>query len=66
MKNDYENIGTPEYGDKVLYHTGGSFNEDNMVECEFMHNFGNITTVRVVSTGKQIVRLHKEFYVKHK
>ena len=66
MKNDYENIGTPEYGDKVLCHNGKAFNEGNMLECEFMHNFGHLTTVRVVSTGKQLVGLHKDFYVKQK
>ena len=53
-----------EYGDIVLYHNGKALNEDNMIECEFMHNFGRLTTVRVVSTGKQLVKLHKDFYVK--
>ena len=64
MINNYVNIGTSEYGDIVLYHTGKALNEDNMIECEFMHNFGRLTTVRVVSTGKQLVKLHKDFYVK--
>ena len=66
MKNDYVNIGMSEYGDKVLCHNGKALNEDNMLECEFMHNFGSLTTVRVVSTGRQLVKLHKDFYVKQK
>ena len=66
MVTNYVNIGMSVYGDIVLYHTGGSINGDTMVECEFMHNFGCITTVRVVSTGKLLVKLNKYFYVKQK
>ena len=64
MKNNYINIGMSEYGDDVLYHNGKSFDDINMVKCKFMHNFGSLTTVIVVSTGKQLVKLHKDFYIK--